>query len=1319
MASNTDGNQPGGAGGRPPRPKSFHVRRASGHILGPFSAALIQQMIRSGKLTGEEGISQDKEQWVPIVAAPEFATVFEESGAPVPGMATADSSGARSIPEAAAEAPGREDDFESFFADDDEAPAEQDADDAAFPGFWQAGGAEGGSGPELRLAENTGDVPAVSVDDVEPVPRTMLLGDQAKKEEDIPLPAPRSGIRRTSTIALTAVSGGAGPPDLPAPAKPRTTGIGQRGGATMDLPGSLLDEASELPAPVGSTASDLPAPVTSDLPAAIGGRGGATSDLPVSTTASSLPGRPGTADLPASGRPPQLPRSAGTADLPAPRAATGASPSGGTSPIEADGDDLDALEEFDSFFADDSPSSTAPPSMRTEALQVGTDVLAQPAVGAAPPAPEADDEDDLLLFASGDHPAAAEGAPDLLDEVLDQGAGTDEFAEFFAEASAGAAAGAEAQASASAPASGARPRASVSPKVIGAAAVLLLLVIIVVAVQLFERTRTEAPAPVAAAEPAPAAPTVELGDLADLRDGSFRALTAFMDDAEAVGNSLTADERARTLVAGSWLLVEYPELQERYAEFVDRQFELLSTEEPSDDIQMGRGAWLALHADEDALTVLGLLRDGEHAAMAELLRGFYAVQRARGVTPPVRVEEPTAAPDANDGSDEADEEGGPEADSSEQVASASAATGEPGRLDPLTAEERETLLRQAERAFQAAARADDTWVVPVYWRARSLLERGDVEGAYSAAAEALALRPEHAGNALLAASIDLRRGNIDLAEDKALGLVESADSGASSRQESEAFGVVADAASARFQRETAQENLAASLRVDPTNTVRLRQADDLFTRAQDWSGGLLFADEVAEHGVPELALRESRTRMLAGMGRLDEAADEVEAARRQEPEDSRFILLEGLVAEGRTQFDRAAERYRQALQIEPELIEAELRLADLERRGARRGEALARLERVSRAAHITSRDFTEIGERYLALGDTNAAIGRFNRAVELDRSNAQAWLNLIEFFVDGAQYRRALDRIDQMRRAGIEHPVLTHARAKSLLGLGEYDGAIEAMLGLIAAVPEDAEYLRLLGEIHLRAGNHSAAREVLGRARDLAPSRAEILFWFARLDIESGRYSEAISRLSSIDGRGDPGEVRFWLGVALQSSGQVNSAQMEFTRAINTDPKWSLRHPDVFYRRARLFSDVGNTGAAYADARTVLTLEPRHAGARAVLGWAYRDMGRYAQAVEELEESLRLEPQVPKVHHELAVAYARLRPANNQAAARHFEAAREAGLGNERPRLHQQLGAVYEALGRRSQAVGEYRRYLELLPDLSYEERRVVENTISRLGGGR
>lgn len=64
----------------------YRIRRSTGRIFGPFPAATVIDMLRAGKLSGDEDVSSDGESYLPLVEVPEFAL---EVSAWVKGMGQA------------------------------------------------------------------------------------------------------------------------------------------------------------------------------------------------------------------------------------------------------------------------------------------------------------------------------------------------------------------------------------------------------------------------------------------------------------------------------------------------------------------------------------------------------------------------------------------------------------------------------------------------------------------------------------------------------------------------------------------------------------------------------------------------------------------------------------------------------------------------------------------------------------------------------------------------------------------------------------------------------------------------------------------------------------------------------------------------------------------------------------------------------------------------------------------------------------------------------------------------------------------------------
>ena len=242
---------------------SVWVRRADGHLSGPFDAASLSSMARDGRISLTDQGSLDRQNWVAIT---DFPGIADGLGLR-PGLA--ETVGFESPP-----SDGGVDDFDFSFGDGD---AQSDAFDFSF-GDPDAAARMAGQDSDLSTLFDGVAAPLPSVD--------SPLGGL----EDLPQPV------RSSSSAPSNLPAPKGYSDLPAP----------RGISDLPAPRGI----SDLPAPRGI--SDLPAPRGHNLPAPRG------HNLPAPKGYSDLPTPKGYSDLPAPYA--DLPAPHGYADLPAPHA---------------------------------------------------------------------------------------------------------------------------------------------------------------------------------------------------------------------------------------------------------------------------------------------------------------------------------------------------------------------------------------------------------------------------------------------------------------------------------------------------------------------------------------------------------------------------------------------------------------------------------------------------------------------------------------------------------------------------------------------------------------------------------------------------------------------------------------------------------------------------------------------------------------------------------------------------------------------------------------------------------------------------------------
>jgi Flp pilus assembly protein TadD len=279
------------------------------------------------------------------------------------------------------------------------------------------------------------------------------------------------------------------------------------------------------------------------------------------------------------------------------------------------------------------------------------------------------------------------------------------------------------------------------------------------------------------------------------------------------------------------------------------------------------------------------------------------------------------------------------------------------------------------------------------------------------------------------------------------------------------------------------------------------------------------------------------------------------------------------------------------------------------------------------------------------------------------------------------------------RGAGAAHAQLVdeglrHHRA------GRLGPAKALYLAALAAQPNDAVALHLLGVVHHQQGSSPEGIELVTRAIAIKPDYPEahnslgIALW------ELGRPAEAeASYREALRLRPDFADAHNNRGAALSDLGRPAEAEARYREALRLQPDFPKAHSNL----GNALRELGRLEEAEASFREALRLQPGYPEAHSNLGNVLRDLGRPAQAEMSYREALRLRPDFPDAHNNLGSALRDLgRAAEAEASSR--EALR---LRPGYPDAHRNLGNALRELGRPAEAEASYREALRLRPSYS------------------
>ncbi len=129
-------------------------------------------------------------------------------------------------------------------------------------------------------------------------------------------------------------------------------------------------------------------------------------------------------------------------------------------------------------------------------------------------------------------------------------------------------------------------------------------------------------------------------------------------------------------------------------------------------------------------------------------------------------------------------------------------------------------------------------------------------------------------------------------------------------------------------------------------------------------------------------------------------------------------------------------------------------------------------------------------------------------------------------------------------------------------------------------------------------------------------------------DIRNGKFEDAVQKINqSIELKRDWELSYFYRAVAYQTLGEFNDALLDYTKAIQLNPRMT----DAYYNRAYINltrKDIQNPDLqkTVEDLNKALELDPKFIDALYAMAAAQKKLGNYHTALEYLEKLIQIEP---------------------------------------------------------------------------------------------
>jgi tetratricopeptide (TPR) repeat protein len=402
---------------------------------------------------------------------------------------------------------------------------------------------------------------------------------------------------------------------------------------------------------------------------------------------------------------------------------------------------------------------------------------------------------------------------------------------------------------------------------------------------------------------------------------------------------------------------------------------------------------------------------------------------------------------------------------------------------------------------------------------------------------------------------------------------------------------------------------------------------------------------------------------LAAVSQADsDAGKEIEARSalaRLEPSEKDHFRRLGQLYRAQGKAEEAKKAYRSVLQLSSNDMEANRALGEITFTERNYADATKYFAAVVQQKNDDAPALHMLGMSEYRLGQSEAAIGHLDRAVQIDRKNSEG------AFVLGTL----------LEKKGTSAPL-----------------AIDAYELAFSVDPKNVEAGYRAARLRIQMGQGDRAIALLEKVTQSDPKRADAWLELGRLykakkDFKSGEVAfENLHKLQA-----PSPETSIHLGDCYAAQEKWADASQMYAKATQLNPN----KPALYFTLAQAQVKNKNAEGARASLRTLTQAVPRHLEGHLLLGDLYFDIPAYTNALQSYEQALLLSPK--NVHAHERSARIHLTRKEDAKALKSFQLA--VASDPQRADLHWEAGKLLLTLGTLDQALSSLEKATVLKPD--------------------
>jgi tetratricopeptide (TPR) repeat protein len=315
---------------------------------------------------------------------------------------------------------------------------------------------------------------------------------------------------------------------------------------------------------------------------------------------------------------------------------------------------------------------------------------------------------------------------------------------------------------------------------------------------------------------------------------------------------------------------------------------------------------------------------------------------------------------------------------------------------------------------------------------------------------------------------------------------------------------------------------------------------------------------------------------------------EIRAGLKLAPQSLEGLNLLGMALEEQKDFAGAVEAFCQALKIDPQSTETQLKLTETYLGAGQKEKGLELARSLSEQAKNDVRPHFTLAVLLARLGEYKAAIHEFETADALQPGTFEILHNLGQAYLKSGDNAKALGILDRALKLS----------------------------------PNSVGTLYLMAQAYANEGKDLDALDVLVKARKLEPRNTDVIFLMARLSMKQTYYEDAIPLLEEglkVDPNGP--NLLAALGICYFATGKITKAKDTFQALLQVN-----RSARAYALMGLCYRYLGRFDEAEKYLEQGLNADPRDAACLFNMGYIESRQGHYDSGEKWLKQALEVDP---------------------------------------------------------------------------------------------